>query len=192
MTFAVMRPSISSPILGMVRYRFPSVADLYDPPHHVATRRGDGDKDLIELDRQLLDVVDDTQDGHAVDRLALCGGRRRGPHGAVLDARLSRISRSIFSAASPAPTMSSRVRFAVRVEKGEEDGVEKTRRDSPLDVNPDEQADPADQHHGEQGIQDEDASRESLVVTNEQKASEMAPAAITAALMMLMRSAILV
>ena len=81
---------------------------------------------------------------------------------------MSWISRNIFSAASPAPTIRSRdPLFTVRVEKGEEGGIEEACRDALLDVDPDQQADPADEHQGDQAIQDEDASRKPLEASDE-------------------------
>ena len=145
------------------------VADLDDPPHHIAPRRGDGDEDLVELDRQLSDVVDGAQDWNAVDRLALLAGVVvEETHRAVLDPGVVLdLPQHLLGGISRAHDEQPRPLFTVRVEKGEVGRVEETRRDGLLDVYPDQQADPADEHQGDQGIQDEDASRKPLEAPDE-------------------------
>ncbi|OPY92875.1 MAG: hypothetical protein A4E73_00683 [Syntrophaceae bacterium PtaU1.Bin231] len=67
--------------------------------------------------------------------------------------------------------------FPVRVEKGEVRGVEEARRKRFLDVHPDQQAHAADEHEGEKGVHDEDASRKPLEVTDEQQRERDGPRA---------------
>jgi hypothetical protein len=62
-----------------------------------------------------------------------------------------------------------RVLFLIGFEKGKESGAVESQRRGSLDIDPDKQAGPADEHKGDQGIHDEDASRKTLKVTDEQE-----------------------
>ena len=130
-----------------------------------------GDEDLVELDRKLPDFIDGAQDGNAVDRLApLPGVVVEKSDRATLDTGVvedlpQHLLRGIPCAHDEQP----RALFLVGVEKGKESGVEEARRDGPSEVDPDEQADPTDEHQGNQGIQYDDTYRKTLKVTDEQK-----------------------
>ena len=195
MVFAEMRPSISSPILGMVRYRLP-VRSQSSTIRLITSPRAEGMAMRISSNWIGSSPMSSMAPRTGMPWIAwpcLRGLSSRNPTGRYLTRGLSRISRSIFSAASPcAHDEQPRPLFTVRVEKGEKGGVEEARRDGPLDVDPDQQPDPADEHQGDQGIQDEDASRKPLEATDENQDERNGPCAITAALMMLMRSAMLV
>ena len=114
-----------------------------------------------------------------MDRLALFAGVVvEEPHGAVLDPGVVEdLPQHLFGGISCAHDEQPRPLFTVRVEKGEEGGVEEARRDGPLDVDPDQQPDPADEHQGDQGIQDEDASGKPLEATDENQGQCYGPCA---------------
>ena len=145
------------------------VAEFDDAPHHVAPRRGDGDEDLIERDGYLLNVVDCTQDGYAVDCLALLAGVVvKEPHGTILDPWIVEdLAQHLLGGIPCAHDEQPLPLFTVRFEEGEIGRAEEAGGDGPLYVDPDKQPYAANEYQGEQSIQDEDTSGKPLKASDE-------------------------